>query len=482
MAKDRFSPLPWELALKILRLLNPAMVVTCRRVSKKLYSLTKDAQLWTKWTRNEGYYPKPVFLHTPSLSDVSVEEVEHFASRTHHITALALSHKLTTSPPPFQSSTSTVLEDCTDLLDIILLPGGQIMVCVHREDTVEIFIMPLSGDLNTPRLLRPAQSILLPPSVRPVWDAKSVADGRYIVNRIDRPWDDDWKHDLAFAVFDCVLLQVKYIRLARVPWMFEKKWDLSVEGIVDETILVVKISREEPTKLVHVRLYPLPTLGWDVSPLAEGSQTPAVEPSAYVDINLSGEERVSWVKVFGERFVGVLVNDPSVLSDRLGQVTLHLLEICDDFIASAGTHPSRKLLISRGQVPFPLSYALTDLAMSFASVKREFKTAFVDIPGQRQLRMLWSNHQSQPVLLTVDLDAFLSGEEEPKIGGMVHKIRLEGTWRHSTPLVAVDAISGRCVYVNWMNNPETGKETRVARIFEGLGTVCDNTCREIHRR
>jgi hypothetical protein len=48
------------------------------------------------------------------------------------MTSLAFSHTITSSPPPFQMPTTTIFEDFSDLLDLKLLPGGQIMITIHR--------------------------------------------------------------------------------------------------------------------------------------------------------------------------------------------------------------------------------------------------------------------------------------------------------------------------------------------------------------
>ncbi|KAH8810165.1 hypothetical protein DL96DRAFT_1761090 [Flagelloscypha sp. PMI_526] len=535
MSDDLFSSLPSELAIRILSLLSATMILTCRRVSKHMYTLTKDSQLWPLWPLEEAYHPKPV------LFAATAQELEHIISRTQHLRALALSHKLTSSPPPFQRPTRTLFEDFTDLLDVTLLPGGQIMVTVHRrhfcawwiplglisskEDkgdkngirligmttklddvyiamscfetsdegkqvlqlnfmtigALTVFKLPLSMDSDTSGLIAPISTVPLPYKTS---QATSISNGRYLIYQVDPVSSPNEVHNNAFMVilvFDCVRLRFRQFRLSGIRAIGSTNFDFSIEGIIEQRTLVAKLVPEKPTKAVQVWLYQLPALNALGSPPAGEDPTTTIQPSDRFELKLSNGQWVSWVKLFGDRFVGIAIYDHTILQNRPGHVILHLLEICNDFTEDSGLRCFNKILVSRGEVLFPSHYARAELANSWGCVRRESQALFVDIPGQRHLRMIWSNQQNQPVLLTVDLDIILGENENQRPCGMVHKIRLDDTFGSSSVRVAVDAISGRCVYVLWTKNPVTGMDTRAARIFEGLGTICDNTCQDIHR-
>ncbi|KAH8810167.1 hypothetical protein DL96DRAFT_555250 [Flagelloscypha sp. PMI_526] len=536
MAEDLFSTLPSELAIKILNLLSSAMVLTCRRVSKRMYTLTKDPQLWPLWTLDEAYHPKPV------LVAATTQELEHIISRTQHLATLALSHRITTSPPPFQRPTQTMFEDFTDLLDVTLLPGGQIMVTIHRRHlcvwwipigliaskddkgnkneirligkttkldeayiamscfetlsegkpvlqlsvmtigVVTVFQMPLSMDRDAPKLINPITTVPLPHKTK---EATSISDGRYLVYPIGQVLSPGEEHNHSFmtiVIFDCVRMHFRRFRLLGMQAIGSPNDHFSIEGIVKQTSLVVKKEQDQPTRVVRVWLYQLPILEAPGAPSSGGGDITNIRPSDRFNLDLSRRQWTSWVKLFGDRFVGIVINDQTVLQNQPGHVILHLLEICNDFTEDGDPRSFRKVLISRGETPFLFQYALAELANSGGRFGRKAQTLFVDIPGQRHLRMIWSNQQNQPVLLTVDLDVILGETEHSRTSGMIHKIRLDDTFGSSTTVrVAVDAISGRCVYVLWTKNPKTGMDTRAAKIFEGLGTVCDNTCQEIHR-
>ncbi|KAH8798016.1 hypothetical protein DL96DRAFT_1720659 [Flagelloscypha sp. PMI_526] len=462
------------------------------------------------------YHPTPVFLFPSSFSS----ELEHIAARTHSLTSLALSQTNGLSSRGLQQPTTTISSNFTDLVGIRLVPGGQIMVAIHRRhlciwfipfsllacdegereatlvgstpkfeeellgisyseiseegrstlqltvlerNVITVFQLPLSTDLNFVSEITVKTSISLNYGVTNVVPTSNGQFSLYFVDKVLTPGEDESSSFLVLDIFDCINFQSIRVRLWGISESQRFDSDFHVVDVAQRT-LVVRFVSPGPTRTAQIWLYPLPLVELDSSTYSKDAVT-AIRPSGQFKTEILDGQWVNLVHVFGDRFVGVLIHDLKASEDEERRSLFHILEICDDFSVgideSHGPLLQEKLLVSRGLLPVPPDFAPPKPPVSDSG--GGIQALFADIPGERQLRMYWSGYGPVSFLCTIGLDTILDDRwDELEEVVKVHKLSLR---RQASSLVALDPFSGRCVHVQW------NTQARVARVFEGLGIV-----------
>ncbi|KAH8806558.1 hypothetical protein DL96DRAFT_624766 [Flagelloscypha sp. PMI_526] len=343
MACNGLLGIPLELKMRILALLPPAMILTCRQVSKHFFSLTKEPHLWASIAFPAGY-PKPIVFSdgTSSL------ELEQASAQMHNITSFSSPDS---SMPPFYfpNRPTTITGNFKDVIDIRLLRGGQLLATLYRthlciwkvpmapiqarllattsnfqEPYIEVSVIEEKSSVqlyiitqNFVMVYRLSLSVepiglmtLIPTAIIelthkvPAYQNQRFINNRYFVYLRDGFVKQGEQY--AMCIVDCMNLQVRLVHLTGIEKIKTRVWGVSVIGIVARCLVV-----QLRTERTYLCLYPLPEP--DLEVISQPDGVVSLAPSGRVVIQHSREQHIHWVRTFGDRFVGVLVTEAGKL-------------------------------------------------------------------------------------------------------------------------------------------------------------------------